>query len=227
MNSPKRLCVIPARGGSKRIPGKNIKDFLGKPVIFYSIQTALDSGLFDMVLVSTDSKEIAELSRKFGAVVPFLRSDSSSDDNSPLSDVIDEVHLNLKKQGDEFEFTCCILPAAPLILQEDLKTAFHLMVQKQFHSVRPVVEFSYPIQRAYKLEGERVEFLNPEYTKTRSQDLPKAYHDAGQFYWMQSKFGLKGENKGAIIIPETRVQDIDTLEDWKMAELKYKFINNL
>ena len=227
MNSSKRLCVIPARGGSKRIPGKNIKDFLGKPIISYSIQTALESNLFDMTMVSTDSEEIAEISLKQGAEVPFLRSSSSSDDNSTLSDVINEVYSQLKNNGQDFKYICCILPTAALILKEDLEKAFDLLVKKDFHSVRPVVEFSYPVQRAYKLMGDKVEFINPELKNTRSQDLPKVYHDAGQFYWMQSKYGLKGDNKGAIIIPETRMQDIDTFEDWKLAELKYKLLNNL
>lgn len=224
MEKAKKLAIIPARGGSKRIPGKNINDFLGKPILAYSIDIALKSKLFDMVMVSTDSEEIAKVAEEYGAQVPFMRSHSSADDISPLSDVIDEVENDFKKKGISFDYICCILPTAPLIQKKDLENAFELMIKEKYSSVRPVVQYSFPVQRAFKLHGSRVEFLYPENRKVRSQDLEQVYHDAGQFYWINTEFGLLDENRGAIVIPEIRAQDIDNEQDWKLAELKYKQI---
>jgi pseudaminic acid cytidylyltransferase len=221
----KNLCIIPARGGSKRIPRKNIKDFLGKPIIAYSIEIALESGLFDEIMVSTDDAEIAEISKKYGAKVPYMRSEKNSDDFAVLADVVEEV-LEFYK-GINIEFACCILPTAPLIRLDYFIQSFELLKSGKFDSIRPIVKFSYPIQRAVRLsEDSGISFFYPEFAKSRSQDLEDAYHDAGQFYWFRGAKGMKSENKGAIIIPEKWVQDIDTREDWELAELKYKLLNS-
>lgn len=221
------LCIIPARGGSKRIPRKNIRKFLGKPIIAYSIQTALESGLFEEVMVSTDDEEIAKLAKKFGAKVPFLRSEEKSNDFAPLAEVAEEVLVSYQTRGKFFELVCCVLPTAPLIQQTDLRNARQVLVSSQYDSVRPIVPFSYPIQRAFRMtkEGE-VNFFFPEFSVSRSQDLEKAYHDAGQFYWFKAKSGMKAGKRGAIVISETYAQDIDTLQDWKIAEWKYERLNN-
>lgn len=225
MNGSNNLAIIPARAGSKRIPGKNIKDFLGKPIIAYAIETALKSKLFKRVLVSTDSEEIASIARMFGAEVPFLRSNQNSDDLATLSDVTEEVLLVLGKNGEFFENVCCILPTSPLIAMDSLKKGLDLLTLGGFSSVRPVVTYSYPVQRAFRMKENKVDFLFPENQRTRSQDLEKIVHDAGQFYWFKASKGLKDENRGAFLISELHAQDIDTEEDWKMAELKFNLIN--
>jgi N-acylneuraminate cytidylyltransferase len=228
----KILAIIPARGGSKRIPRKNIKDFLGKPIIAYSIEKAINSKLFDEVMVSTDDEEIAGVAKKYGAKVPFMRSKKNSDDYVGTAEVIEEVLKEYSKQGEEFKFFCCIYPTAPLISEKNLKEGFELLKSGRFDSVFPVVGFSYLIQRALRLDQNyKAEMIWPENQKERSQDLEKAYHDAGQFYWgISDKFfkekHLFGKNSGAIMLKETEVQDIDNLEDWKMAEIKYQILNN-
>jgi len=222
------LAIIPARGGSKRIPRKNVRDFLGKPIIAYSIETAFESGLFEEVMVSTDDDEIAEVAKKFGANVPFMRSKKNADDSATTVDVIYEVLQTYQQQGKNFENGCCIYPTAPLVKRTFLENAFERLVNKSYSTVFPVVEFSYPIQRSLKLnEKRKVEMIWPEHLETRSQDLPKAYHDAGQFYWFNVEEILKekklfGKNCGAVLLPSTSVQDIDTEEDWKLAEMKAK-----
>lgn len=222
------VAVIPARGGSKRIPRKNIRDFLGKPIIAYSIEAALESGLFDEVMVSTDDEEIAKVAKKYGAKLPFMRSAENADDHATTVDVLVEVLQTYKQQGKNFENACCIYPTAPLVKCTFLENAYERLVNKNFSTVFPVVEFSYPIQRSLKLSGKnKVEMNWPEHLESRSQDLPKAYHDAGQFYWFNVEELLKekklfGENSGAIVLPNTSVQDIDTEEDWKLAEMKAK-----
>jgi len=223
----RNLAIIPARGGSKRIFKKNIKDFLGKPIIAYSIEAAIKSELFDEVMVSTDDNEIADIAIKFGAKVPILRSENSSNDYATLAEVMREVTGYYKKQQKLFDYCCCILPTAPLIKIENLKKGLDLLIQKGFDSVKPVVRFSYPIQRALKLEGNKVSMISPQYLNARSQDLVDAYHDAAQFYWFCFDKGLIGDNKGAIILKNKDVQDIDTLDDWELAILKYKHINSL
>lgn len=223
------IAIIPARGGSKRIPGKNIRNFLGKPIIAYSIEMALGSGLFKEVMVSTDDQEIAHVAESFGAKVPFFRSKENADDYAPTVDVILEVLDDYKKQNKVFEYCCCIYPTAPLLEQIFLKQGYRKLLEGAFDSVFPVVEFSYPIKRSLKLnEVGKVDMNWPEYLESRSQDLPKAYHDAGQFYWFKvdrliEEKKLFGNNSGAIILPNTSVQDIDTEEDWILAELKAKF----
>lgn len=219
----RNLAIIPARGGSKRIHKKNIKEFLGKPIIAYSIEIALKSGLFDEVMVSTDDANIAEVARKYGAKVPFFRSKKSSDDYATLADVIDEVKANYVSQGQEFDSICCILPTSPLMTEDNLNKAYDLLCSDQeIDSVKPVLRFSYPIQRALKMENNRVEMFHPEHQTTRSQDLEEAYHDAGQFYWMKFKTGLRGKYKLGLEIAEMEAQDIDNHDDWEIAELKFK-----
>lgn len=220
----KNLAIIPARGGSKRIPKKNIKDFLGKPIIAYSIEAAFKSGLFEEVMVSTDDKEIVDIAIKYGAKIPFLRNEETADDYATLAEVINEVIENYKKQNFVFDNVCCILPTAPFVTSKNIGKAYQLLNKEQFDSVRPIVQFSYPIQRALRFDGNNVNMFNPEHLRTRSQDLEPTYHDAGQFYWFRFDTGLPGSKKGAIVIPDILVQDIDTLEDWEIAEFKYRFL---
>lgn len=219
------LAIIPARGGSKRIPGKNIKPFLGKPIIAYSIEAALNSQLFAEVMVSTDDQQIADLALTYGAKVPFMRSTETADDYATLADVMAEVTAEYKKINQFFDYACCILPTCPLLDVNYLQQAFSFFLEGKFDSLRPIAKFSYPIQRALVYKEGKVKMMHPEHARTRSQDLEAAYHDSGQFYWFLFEKGLAGSNKGAIIIPETRVQDIDTEEDWMLAEIKYTFLN--
>lgn len=221
------LAIIPARGGSKRIPRKNIRDFLGRPIISVSISVAVDSGLFEEVMVSTDDPEIAEVALACGAKVPFMRSPETSNDFAPLADVIDEVKEQYGIQGRSFDNICCILPTAPLITVNNLRAGYQLLLDKGADSVRPLVRFGYAIERALKLTDGRVEMLHPEHKYTRSQDLEPAFHDAGQFYWMKSECCLRGDNRYGFEISEVEAQDIDTEIDWKMAELKYQYLNQL
>lgn len=221
-----RLAIIPARGGSKRIEKKNIKPFLGKPIMVYSIEAALASGLFDEVMVSTDDAEFAEVARSFGASVPFLRSESSSGDYAPLSAVIDEVVERYRSEGKEFESWCCILSTAPFVSSDMLQDSYRIFSGQGFDTLRPVVRFSYPIQRAFRMgKDSSVEFFNPETASMRSQDLEPAFHDAGLFYWGTVAKGFSGKRWGAFEIPESACQDIDTPEDWAMAEMKYKLLH--
>lgn len=223
----KNLCIIPARGGSKRIPHKNIKDFLGKPIIAYSIEAALRSGLFDEVMVSTDDIEIAAIAKQYGASVPFMRSAETANDFATTADVLNEVLLEYKKRGQFFDNLCCIYATAPLIASQDIVEARHRLIQGDFSCVYPVVQFSYPIWRCLDVaEDGSMKRHWPEYEKSRSQDLPKEYHDTGTFYWYKLQQGALIPGKiGAIIVPEDRVQDIDTETDWKLAEMKYKLLN--
>jgi N-acylneuraminate cytidylyltransferase len=225
------ICIIPARGGSKRIPRKNIKDFLGKPIIAYSIEAALASKLFDEVMVSTDDAEIAEIAKQYGAKVPFLRSKENANDFATTYDVIEEVILEYKKNHKTFKQACCIYPCAPFISPLKLKEANSKL--DSFDTVFPVVEYGFPIQRAVKkIEDEKLIFLQPEFELSRSQDLESSYHDAGQFYWfnierlLQNKT-IMSNNTGAVVLNEMEVQDIDTETDWKLAELKYKLQHDI
>ena len=224
------LAIIPARGGSKRIPRKNIREFLGKPIIAYSIQIALEIGLFEEVMVSTDDEEIAEVAKKYGAKVPFMRSVENADDHASTIDVLVEVLKIYQKRGKNFENGCCIYPTAPLLKSSFIKSGYEKLINESFYTVFPVVEFSYPIQRSLKLSSKgKVEMNWPEHLESRSQDLPKAYHDAGQFYWFNIKEILKekklfGKNSGAMVLPSRNVQDIDTEEDWTFAEMKSKLL---
>jgi N-acylneuraminate cytidylyltransferase len=224
------LAIITARGGSKRIPRKNIKDFLGKPIIAYSIETALKSELFDMVMVSTDDEEIALIAKQYGAEVPFLRSKKNADDFSGTADVMLEVLEQLAVEKKTFENACCLYPTAPFVSINSLKESYNLLLKKKFDSVFPICQFSFPIQRALKISDEgKTEMIAPENLVKRSQDLTPSYHDAGQFYWTHvdtflNKKKLITDNTGSIVLSELQVQDIDNETDWKLAELKYKLI---
>ena len=226
----KNVAIIPARGGSKRIPRKNVKDFLGKPIIAYSIETALKSELFDEVMVSTDDKEIAGIAKKYGANIPFMRSKENADDYATTVDVLLEVLADYNKQNKAFNYGCCIYPTAPLLTQKELIKGYELLKEQSFDTVFPVVKFGNPILRSLKLEEGKVTMNWPEYIDTRSQDLPDSYHDAGQFYWFQTdelteQKKLFTSNSGALILKEEQVQDIDTEQDWKLAELKVRLLN--
>lgn len=223
----KSIAIIPARGGSKRIPKKNIKKFSGKPIITYSIEAALKSGLFSEVIVSTDSEEIAQISRAAGAVVPFLRSKENANDIATTADALNEVTLELRKIGKDFDFACCIYPTALFMANGDLKKGLDLLLENDFDTVLPVVEFSYPILRSFKIENEKLKMNWPEHYDSRSQDLEASYHDAGQWYWYKPEKLLENPtlfttNTGAVQLTEDRVQDIDSETDWQIAELKYK-----
>lgn len=221
------LAIIPARGGSKRILRKNIKDFLGKPIIAYSIELARSSGMFHEIMVSTDDDQIAEIAKSYGASVPFFRSAENSSDHAILNDVLSETITAYRKIGHQYDFICMILPTAPLIRVAVLKDAYHLLKSENYDSVRPLVKFSYPIQRAFRFQDNKIVMIHPEYKATRSQDLEPAYHDAGQFYWINKNKTLLDEHKGGLIIPEIEAQDIDQEEDWVIAETKYKLMHNL
>ena len=222
----KIVAIIPARGGSKRIPRKNIKLFLGKPIIAYSIEIALKSGLFDEVMVSTDDYEIAKIAKRHGAKVPFFRSKKNSNDFAILNDVFEEVKAEYKNHGIEIIESCIILPTSPLITISNLKKAYIELLKHNFDSVRPVVKFSYPIQRAFKMNQKgKIKMMYEELYNSRSQDLEPAFHDAGQFYWINKGKSMLNTNKGAFEISEIETQDIDTVTDWKMTELKYKLQN--
>lgn len=226
----KNIAVITARGGSKRIPKKNIKEFCGKPIIAYSIEAALKSEQFDEVMVSTDSEEMADIAKKYGASVPFMRSESTSGDYATTEDVLIEVINGYKKRGSEFDFVCCLYPTAPFISAEKVKKAMKLMTEKHPAQIVPVVRFSYPPQRGFVIDDEGfIKFKYPQYITTRSQDLEPFYHDVGQFYVYDVKILI--ESNGIIengMIPmelsELEVQDIDNETDWKLAELKYRFM---
>lgn len=227
--SARNIAIIPARGGSKRIPRKNIKSFLGKPILAYSIEAALQSNLFDAVMVSTDDSAIANVARKYGAQVPFMRSAKNSDDFATTMDVLQEV---LTVYGNEhkqrFDYGCCLYPTAPLMQIEQLKAGFKKLQDGNFDTVFPITPFSYPIWRGVEIEDGKTKMLWPENLSKRSQDLKKVYHDAGQWYWFTCKRPLSSlftDNSASIILEENEVQDIDTLTDWTMAELKYKSLH--
>ena len=222
----KNLAIITARGGSKRIPKKNIKDFCGKPIISYSIKAALNSKIFDEVMVSTDDETIAQTAIKYGANVPFMRSKETSDDFATTADVLNEVLAEYKKRGRTFEYMCCIYPTAPFVTDEVLKKSFIYMQEKKADALNPVVRFSYPPQRAMVIQNDLLVFRDPKNFRTRSQDLEPWYHDAGQYYfWKVDKFkdGVI-ENTVPYILDDLHVQDIDNLDDWEIAELKYNVI---
>ena len=219
------LCIITARGGSKRIPRKNIRDFLGKPILAYSIEAALQSGIFDEVMVSTDDQEIAEVARKYGASVPFFRSAETASDYATTRSVLLEVLRMYKERGKTYEFFSCIYPTAPFVTAEKLKYAFYKLQNSDADELNPVVQYSFPPQRAFIIRDDRLLFQYPEHEFTRSQDLAPVYHDCGQFYiYRTEQFILKetGRTKLPFILPEGETQDIDNFSDWEMAEIKYR-----
>ena len=221
------LCIIPARGGSKRIPRKNIKDFLGKPIISYSIEAAINCNLFDEIMVSTDDTEIAEVALKYGAKVPFLRSKKNADDFATTGDVLNEVLSSYKVEGKSFENACCIYPTAPFVTKDKLVSAFNKMMEEGLYTIFPIIPFGYPIQRSLKIVDGKTIMTWPENLKTRSQDLERRFYDSGQFYFLKvtpflESQNIWSDNTGSIIISELEAQDIDNEVDWQLAEMKYK-----
>ena len=222
--------IIPARGGSKRIPRKNIKDFCGKPMIAYAIEAAKQSGLFEHVIVSTDDEEIAEIAQKCGAEAPFSRPPELADDHTPTVPVIAHAIKACQSMGWEVEHACCIYPCVPFIQVDDIKATFSLLINGRADYCFPVTEFPSAIQRGLRLlDDGRMQPFYPQFEMTRTQDLEHAYYDAGQFYWGKSNAWLANRklHSGGLgfPIPHLRVVDIDTPDDWCRAEILYKFFN--
>lgn len=225
----KSIAIITARGGSKRISRKNIRPFLGKPILEYSIAAALQTGLFEEVMVSTDDAEIAQIAQQVGAKVPFFRSEETANDFATTADVIAEVLTAYAQTGKEFQAACCIYPTAPFVTANILSTAMQLLEQEQADCVIPVVRFSFPPQRGVIINNNKITPKWPENMAKRSQDLEPLYHDCGQFYCLNVERFLQQkviwmEHAVPIIQEERYVQDIDTLEDWALAEMKYKLL---
>ena len=223
------LAVITARGGSKRIPRKNIRPFNGRPAIAYAISAALDSGCFDEVMVSTDDEEIAEVARSCGASVPFMRSRENADDFSTTADVLTEVvECYRKEMGRDYDAVCCLYPTALFVTADRLKECCHDFTETGADALIPVVAYSFPVQRLFLINDDgRIEYKWPQYTRTRTQDLTPCYHDAGQFYFIKTEVLLSGRtmvpaNTIPCILRESEVQDIDTEDDWIIAEEKYR-----
>ena len=225
----KKVAIITARGGSKRIPRKNIKEFCGKPILAYSIQAALEAGVFDTVMVSTDDEEIAEIAKKYGAEVPFYRSEKTANDFATTADVILEVVEEYENRGQAFDMVCCIYPTAPFLTAEKLRDAVKKLENADADTLIPVVAFSYPVQRALVIREEKLVFEYPEFLDSRSQDLEPHYHDVGQFYVLKTEAFKKSQKimVGNILpfeISEMEVQDIDNQTDWEIAEMKYRIL---
>jgi len=226
------VAIIPARGGSKRIPKKNIKYFFGKPLIAYSIEVALASKLFEKIIVTTDDEKIAEIAREYGAEVPFLRPKELSDDFSGTADVINHAIEYLESRGESYEYLCTIYATAPLLQEKYLIEGYEKLQNSDAINAFSATSMPFPIQRTFKIdENKRCEMFTPEHYMTRSQDLEEAYQDAGQFYWANREREKKSNEKVLfskisipIILPRHLVQDIDTLEDWKRAEIMYQVL---
>jgi N-acylneuraminate cytidylyltransferase len=226
------VCIIPARIGSKRIEKKNIKNFLGKPILSYVIKEALSSGIFDEVMVSTDSEEISEVAKASGAKIPFLRSPKNSDDFAGTEEVLLEVEEKYRQTGIHFEEICCIYPTAVLLtagLIKETNLAFH---SNQYTALFTAVKYGHPIQRSFRTENGFAVLNWPEHRDTRTQDLQPMYHDCGYLYWIRTealleKKTLFTERTGLFVLKENQAQDIDTSDDWKIAELKYKALHGL
>jgi pseudaminic acid cytidylyltransferase len=219
-----KIAVIPARGGSKRIPRKNIKEFCGNPMIAWSIRAAMESNLFDHIVVSTDDVEIAEIAKDCGAEVPFMRPNNLADDYTPTVPVIAHAIESCNKLGWGVDFACCIYPGAPFLQVADLVSAFQLIEERAANFVFPVAEYAHPIQRAMRhMPDGSMQFISPQFELTRTQDLERTYHDAGQFYWGTSAAWLakkKMHTDGlGMPIPNWRVVDIDSEDDWIRAEI--------
>lgn len=221
------LAVIPARGGSKRIPGKNIRPFLGKPLISYSIEAAKRTELFDRIIVSTDSEQIAETAREYGAEAPFMRPAEIADDFTPTQNVLSHA-INFISEKTPVDYMCCIYATAPLISPKYIKQGYSMLLEKDANTVFSVTTFPHPIFRAYKINPDGfVQMIWPEHGLTRSNDLPETYHDAGQIYWIKGDNFIKtgkmiSKKTIPLILPRYLVQDIDTQEDWETAELMYE-----
>ena len=224
------IAIIPARGGSKRIPRKNIRNFQGKPIIGYSIEAAMNSNVFDEIMVSTDDVEIADISKRFGAAIPFFRSPETSTDYTDTAEVLIEVLREYKKLGKNYETLCCIYPCAPFITGDILRESMEKLKSNGADSIVPVVRFSYPPQRCVAIRKGKMEMLYPENYNARSQDLEPLYHDAGQFYCITSKAIFLEEklfckNSLPFVLNNYDAQDIDTEDDWIAAEIKYQILN--
>ena len=223
-----KLAIIPARGGSKRIPRKNIKIFFGKPMIAWSIEAALQSGCFDQVIVSTDDPEIAEVARQHGATVPFMRPAELSDDHTGTTAVIRHAVEWCNAQGQNAKQVCCLYATAPFVMADDIRRGLNILTDTGCDYAFSVTNYAFPIQRAIRITGQgRVEMFNPEHFNTRSQDLEEAWHDAGQFYWGRADAWLNdkvifSQAAAPVSLPRHRVQDIDTPEDWLRAEWMFK-----
>lgn len=225
----KKVAIITARGGSKRIPGKNIKEFCGKPILAYSIEAALQSEIFDAVMVSTDDAHIAEIAQKYGAEIPFYRSRETSGDFATTNDVLLEVLSEYEKRGEHFELGCCIYPTAPFVTAKKLKSAVNKLTESDADTLIPVAAFSYPPQRAMIVKEGKLVFKHPEYLDSRSQDLEPHYHDVGQFYVFRTEAFRRNRklmvgNILPLVISEMEVQDIDNQTDWEIAEMKYRLM---
>ena len=232
MSVARTLAVIPARGGSKRIPRKNIRLFAGRPILSWPVKAARDSGLFATVMVSTEDDEIAGVAREAGAEVPFLRSAQTADDHTSLLDVLAEVVARYADEGQTFDTVCCILPTAMLISAKALQRGHEMFATGEYDSVFPVAPFPAPVQRALRRdEAGRISMFQPEHYRSRSQDLEPGYYDAGQFYWMSGQSCLDrvptfGGRAGSFVLDQTEVQDIDTEADWNLAELKHRLLHS-
>ncbi len=223
----KNIAIITARGGSKRIPRKNIKNFLGKPMLAYAIEAALNADIFNEVMVSTDDDEIKQIALKYGANVPFIRSNKNSNDYATTKDVLEEVIEEYSKLGKTFENLCCIYPCAPFLNSEILKKAYDIFIQDGNDMLMPVVKFSHPIQRALKINQQNLlEYFNSENKNNRTQDFEETFHDVGMFYFWRLPL-VENPRISPFILDERFVQDIDTLDDWKMAEMKYKIMKEV
>lgn len=227
------IAIITARGGSKRIPRKNIKEFMGKPMITYAIGAALKSNVFDEVMVSTDDFEIAEIAKKNGAKVPFMRSEKTANDMAMTYDVLEEVIDEYQKIGRNFDNLACIYPCVPFLKSETLQNAYQIFINSNCDTLVPVVKFSFPIQRAFRIdENNFLQYREPENMLKRSQDLEPMFHDVGMFYFckidvMKRNKKLIGNKAAYIEMDEMQIQDIDNVSDWKMAEMKYRIMQSV
>lgn len=225
-----KIAIIPARGGSKRIPRKNIKLFHGKPMIAYSIEAAIESGCFDKVIVSTDDNEIAEVAKLYGAEVPFMRPQNIADDYATTMDVIQHAVQWCEQQKLPITYACCLYATAPFVRAEDLKKGWKIVQQPDVKYAFSATTFPFPIQRAIKISNDgNVSMFSPEYELTRSQDLEESYHDAGQFYWgeaaaFKQKLAIFDKHSRCVLLPRKQVQDIDTAEDWEFAEVLFSML---
>lgn len=226
-----RLCVIPARGGSKRIPRKNIRDFCGKPMIAWSIDVAIKSECFDRIIVSTDDKEIAAVAEQCGAEIPFMRPAELADDYAGTTVVVSHAIKWQNSHGDLVDKVCCLYATAPFVQATDLQKGLKVLESSGAEYAFAVTSYAFPIQRSIRItESQRIEMFQPEHFNTRSQDLEEAWHDAGQFYWGKAAAWLENKpifsvDSAPVLIARHRVQDIDTLDDWNQAQLMFTLLN--
>ena len=227
------IAIITARGGSKRIPRKNIKEFMRKPMLAYAVEAALGSNIFDEVMVSTDDIEIAEVAKKYGAKVPFMRSEKTANDMAMTYDVLEEVIDEYQKIGRNFDNLACIYPCVPFLKSETLQNAYQIFINSNCDTLVPIVKFSFPIQRAFRIdENNFLQYREPENMLKRSQDLEPMFHDVGMFYFckineMKRNKKLIGNKAAYIEMDEMQIQDIDNVSDWKMAEMKYRIMQSV